>query len=183
MTDELIDIFNGDNKPLNMQKMKSEAHLKGFWHRSVHLWLYNKKGEILLQLRTPNKELHPGLWDISVGGHVSAGEEPMNSLVREAKEELGLQIKKKIRLHEIRKNNGKDRNLINNEFYYVYYLEFDGKLGDLILQDDEVSQVKFVDIAELIHALREHPNDYVPHGSYWYDAIEEIKRRTNYHYN
>ena len=59
MADELIDIYDENNKPLGIQKMKSEAHRDGLWHRASHVWIYNSKGEILLQLRAKNKELWP----------------------------------------------------------------------------------------------------------------------------
>jgi len=45
-----------------------------------------------LQLRAKNKKLFPNKWDVSVGGHISAGEEPLTTAVRETKEELGLEI-------------------------------------------------------------------------------------------
>ena len=51
MVDELIDIFDENNNALNVQKMKSEAHKLGLWHRASHIWIYNSSGEILLQLR------------------------------------------------------------------------------------------------------------------------------------
>ena len=90
MADELIDICDKNNNHINIQKMKSEAHKDGLWHRASHIWIYNSNGEILLQLRAKEKELYPDMWDISAAGHVSAGEEPIVSGLREVKEELGL---------------------------------------------------------------------------------------------
>lgn len=93
MSDELIDIYNEENKPLfGVQKMKSEAHRKGLWHRASHVWIYNSKGEILLQLRAKNKEFWPNMWDISVAGHIGSGEDQLSATVRETEEEVGLRI-------------------------------------------------------------------------------------------
>lgn len=86
MADELIEIYNGNNEPLGIEKMKSEAHRNGLWHRASHIWIYNSAGEILLQLRAENKELYPNMWDISAAGHISAGEEPIISALREMEE-------------------------------------------------------------------------------------------------
>ena len=59
-------------------------------HPVVHLHLFNRHGELYLQKRAKNKDIQPGKWDTSVGGHFSPGENPDEALVREAGEELGL---------------------------------------------------------------------------------------------
>jgi isopentenyldiphosphate isomerase len=55
MSDELIDIVDENNQPTGERKMKSLAHQDGSWHCSAHVWIYNSKGEILLQLRSKDK--------------------------------------------------------------------------------------------------------------------------------
>jgi isopentenyldiphosphate isomerase len=59
-------------------------------HPVVHLHLFNTKGELFLQKRSESKDIQPGKWDTSVGGHISPGETPVEALMREAGEELGL---------------------------------------------------------------------------------------------
>ena len=56
----------------------------------VHLHLFNTRGESFLQKRAKTKDIQPGKWDTSVGGHISPGETPDMALIREAGEELGL---------------------------------------------------------------------------------------------
>ncbi len=59
-------------------------------HLVVHLHVFDSSGRLLLQKRGRNKDTNPGLWDTSVGGHVRAGEEVRDALMREAGEELGI---------------------------------------------------------------------------------------------
>jgi isopentenyldiphosphate isomerase len=59
-------------------------------HPVVHLHLFNSKGELFLQKRAMTKDIQPGKWDTSVGGHVGVGETPDTALLREAGEELGI---------------------------------------------------------------------------------------------
>ncbi len=59
-------------------------------HKVVHVLVFNKNGELLLQKRSMNKDVAPGKWDTSVGGHVNAGETIIEALSREMEEELGI---------------------------------------------------------------------------------------------
>lgn len=59
-------------------------------HPVVHLRLFNSIGELYLQKRSMLKDIQPGKWDTSVGGHVDPGETVETALARETGEELGL---------------------------------------------------------------------------------------------
>ena len=70
---------------------RREAHGGSFkLHPVVHLHLFNGKGELFLQKRPEWKDVQPGKWDTSVGGHVDLGESVEIALRREAREELGI---------------------------------------------------------------------------------------------
>ena len=60
-------------------------------HPVVHLHVFNSKGELFLQKRPQWKDIQPGKWDTSVGGHVDLGESVEMALKREAQEELGIE--------------------------------------------------------------------------------------------
>lgn len=59
-------------------------------HPVVHLHLFNSEGKLFLQKRSMTKDIQPGKWDTSVGGHVAPGESVHDAVTREASEELGL---------------------------------------------------------------------------------------------
>ncbi|TAL81794.1 MAG: NUDIX domain-containing protein [Bacteroidetes bacterium] len=59
-------------------------------HPVVHLHVFNSSGELFLQKRSVSKDIQPGKWDTSVGGHISPGESVTDALTREADEELGM---------------------------------------------------------------------------------------------
>ncbi len=90
--DELVDILDAEGNPTGESLLKSEAHRLGLFHPTVHVWCYDKKGFVLLQQRGKEKTNFPLKWDISVAGHVSAGETLTEAAVREVHEEIGVEI-------------------------------------------------------------------------------------------
>ncbi|MFH1192382.1 MAG: NUDIX domain-containing protein [bacterium] len=180
MPDELIDIFDEENKPLGIQKMKSEVHRDGLWHRTAHVWIYNSKGEIFLQFRANTKDW-ANMWDISAAGHIGVGEKTLNAALRETKEEIGLKLElddlEFFKIHELRMTYNEKK---NNEHAYVYFFKFDGDINNLKLQKEELAGIKFIFLEELEKELKLHPEKYVPHGDYWDEIIEEVKRRTQF---
>lgn len=176
--DELINIYDENNNCLNTEKMKSVAHKTGLWHRVAHIWIYNSKGEIMLQLRSKKKELHPDKWDVTVAGHAMVHEEPLFSAIREIKEEIGLTVKKEdLEFLYVIKNKAVFNDIINNAFYYIYLLKFDGDIERFELQKDEVEEVRFIPIKLLEEELGQQPEKYFPHGDYWMKIIGEVKKR------
>ena len=177
MSDELVDIYDQNNNPLGIQKMKSEAHREGLWHRCAHVWIHNSKGEMLIQLRAKDKAFFPGLWDIPVAGHLRAGEEPIDGAIREIKEELGVDINSQdLSLHMIKQAKVETESMKNYEFYYVYTYKTDFEIKDMTIQKEELDEIKFMPLDLLEKDLKTNPNLYVPVGKYWREMIEEVKR-------
>jgi isopentenyldiphosphate isomerase len=92
--DELLDILDESGRPPGEVVAKSEAHRLGLWHRCFHCWICGSDSEgpyLLLQRRAAAKDTWPGYLNITVAGHLSAGEETLDGL-REVEEELGLRV-------------------------------------------------------------------------------------------
>ena len=80
---EYIDVISPDGNLTEISKPRSEIHQQGAWHRSVHIWVLNDNKELLVQQRAFEKESHPGLWDVSCAGHITAGDVSPQAAVRE----------------------------------------------------------------------------------------------------
>jgi Isopentenyldiphosphate isomerase len=91
LPEELFPVVDDDGNEISLAP-RSVCHngKSMLLHPVVHLHLLNSDGELFLQKRAMTKDLLPGMWDTSVGGHMSPGETPEEALRREAEEELGL---------------------------------------------------------------------------------------------
>ena len=153
---ELLDIIDENNKLIGQTEERKIAHEKCMWHRHVSCWIMNEKGEILLQKRTANKVRNPNKWG-KTGGHVEAGESVEDAIVREVKEELGIEIpKEQIEILEIYKS--KDPN--NKYFAYNFIFNVNYKIEDYKLQKEEVAEIKYVTIDEMEQIKKNNDLNY-----------------------
>lgn len=174
MADEMIDIVDDKNNKIGLRMLKSQAHQYGKWHRATHTWVYNNRGEVLLQLRAKDKLVYPDLWDVAVGGHVGMGESEVSSAVREIEEEIGLEVlEDQLTLYKIKPFNGSGL-VANNEFIYVYTLPYNGGLEELTIQREEVQRLGLFNVDELAQNIRKNPQKYVPRYDYWIEMICKI---------
>jgi isopentenyl-diphosphate delta-isomerase type 1 len=89
---EMLDIVTPEGKVIG-QARRSEVHGNNkLLHRVVHVFVFNVEGKLLLQKRSMKKDVAPGVWDTSVGGHVDLGEAIETAVFREMEEELGIQM-------------------------------------------------------------------------------------------
>lgn len=150
--EEMIDVLDEQTGAKTDEIIsKREAHQKGIWHGSIHVLIVNKdKTKTLLQKRSPEKDLYPNMWDIAVGGHISAGEDDWISARRELEEELSInideiEISRVDRITEKFINNG----VISNEYVSVFVAYADFDTSSLKLQEEEVSEIKWCTKNEL----------------------------------
>lgn len=183
--DEYINVVTASGEPTGKIALKSEAHKKGWYHNTIHLWLYTKDGKILLQQRSHKKSIYPLLWDVSAAGHIDARESFIEAALRETKEEIGLQLQpedlKKIGVerHESSYNNG---TIQDNEFHQVHIAELKIELKKLIPQPEEVEALKLVTFDEFQDLLKhsETNNHFIASNkSYYLFVINTIKDHLN----
>ena len=89
---ELLDLVDADNTVIGTVPRSRVHGAPALRHRAVHVLVYDGRGRLLLQKRAAGKEIQPGKWDTSVGGHLESGESYPEAAVREAAEELGLAV-------------------------------------------------------------------------------------------
>lgn len=161
--EERIDIVDKDGSPTGRSAFKSEIHKNGWYHNTIHLWLYTKDGDILLQQRSRKKTIHPLLWDVSVAGHIDAGETFIEAALRETNEEIGLELKSidlfhiGTFLHESSYNDGAIK---DNEFHQVYVAELKNSVYELQPQENEVEALKLVTPKEFLTLLQGSENNH-----------------------
>ncbi len=180
--DELVDILDDKGNSTGETAMKSVAHRKGLFHPTVHVWFYNQRGQLLLQQRGKDKESHPLLWDVSVAGHVGAGENLEDSALREVFEEIGLTIEKKDleKLGVFKSVQKIGDALTDCEFHHTYLSELRVALQQLKKQDSEVADLALVPLTRFAEETwgMANPKKYVPHGASYYQAIvKAVKSR------
>ena len=172
--DELIDILDADGNMTRKTAMKSEAHKNGWFHQTVHIWFYTSDSKVLLQQRGKEKDVYPLLWDVSVAGHIGAGEDIIESAIREIQEEIGLTttppdldkigIFKSIQNHSIA--------LKDYEFHHTFISKLNTPFSCLQKQESEVEALKLIAINQFSEEIKEISKyGYVPHNQSYYETI------------
>lgn len=182
MTEEQYDVLDENGTKTGQALPKSEVHERELWHGSAFIWIYNSKGELLLQHRSADKKLYASVWDVSVGGHISAGDDPLTTAVREAQEELGVDVAKE---NLIFLGNCTDEDVMidgkmHREHDYVFLLPAEIAEDQLVLQASEVTNAKWIPVRQLEADLQQPDwkKSYAGRNKYIYEiAIKEVKKR------
>lgn len=138
---EMIDLYNKKRKKLGKTMERTEEPKEGEYKLSVHVWFLNSKGELLVQKRNENLKRNPGKWAFT-GGAVDSGETSEEGAIREIQEELGIKIDedKMELLLSFKRERG---------FVDIWLVKDDVDIKNIAIQEDEVTEVKWVSIKEL----------------------------------
>jgi len=132
-------------------RLRHEIHDQGLRHRAVHILVFNDAEQLFLQKRSLKKDLNKGLWDTSAAGHVDKGENYLPGAIREAKEELGIDIQESLTLLF----KLKPTRQLGMEFIQVYQCRHN---GPFILAADEIDEGRWFSQDEISQRVTE--NDY-----------------------
>lgn len=182
---EFIEIYDFNGQKTGRKALKSVVHKNGLHHSTVHLWIYTISGEVLIQKRSLNKILNPGVWDVSVAGHIHFGETYNDAVIRETLEETGINIES-FKLYKLGVYHSKSIHdkITDNEFHHTYVLEIKKELINIGFKNDEVEELKLIPLKEMESIISKGLKNYFigKNKDYYLDVISEIKKRTTKNY-
>jgi 16S rRNA (adenine1518-N6/adenine1519-N6)-dimethyltransferase len=152
MAEEIFDVVDEEDRVLG-QAPRSEVHARGLLHRAASIFVFNSRGQLLLQKRSAAKDEFPLCYTASASGHLNAGESYDACAPRELKEELGLGAP----LERLQKFAAGPETA--NE-HTVLYRTFCDELPDF--DEGEIESVGFFDLAEIDAMLATSPEQFAP---------------------
>lgn len=173
--DELIDVLDADGAKTGETVLKSVAHQKGIFHQTVHVWFFTSDGRILLQQRGKHKKIFPLLWDVSVAGHIGAGELVETAAVREIEEEIGLSVTKNDleKIGVFKSIQKHDADLLDCEFHHIFISELKIPFKNLKKQESEVADLRLTSLLQFSEETwgLANTHKYVPHAADYYKMV------------
>ena len=167
---EIWDLYNENRELLGKDHIRGEQLPIDGYHLVVHVWIRNSKGEYLISQRSANRPTYPLVWEC-VGGSVVKGEDSLSGAIREAKEEVGI---------DLMPENGqvlftKTRKIIDGKIFNdtmdVWLFDYDGEVDLGNATTDEVAQVAWMNreqIKELFDA-----NMFVETLEYFFTEVDK----------
>ena len=158
---ELWDLYTRDRQSAGARIARGEALPAGCYHLVVHVWIRNRRGQWLISRRAANRPTFPLMWE-TVGGSVLAGEDSLDAALREAEEEVGVQLDMENCLF-LGSTLREDKQDIRDEWVFVY----EGEVDLTRAITDEVAETRWMTVEE-IRALHE-AGEFVPTLQYFFD--------------
>ncbi len=150
--EEIFDVVDESDAVIDARP-RHEVHVNKLLHRAVHIWLFNRAGELFLQKRSPWKQNHPDLWCSSTAGHVDAGESYEEAAHRELMEEIGVDSP----LTKIWKIEA------SAETGYEFLEVFVGRSeGPFLFAPGEVETGSFFPVEQIRHWMERTPEEFTP---------------------
>lgn len=164
----VILVDTADRELGTMEKM--EAHEKAILHRAFSVFIFNDRGELMLQQRAAHKYHSPLLWTNTCCSHQRQGESNIEAGKRRLREEMGFEVD------------------LNEKFHFVYKAEFDNGLteheldhvmvgyynGEPTINPEEVASWKWINMEVLQQDMQDHPQDYTAWFKIIFDRFVEF---------
>lgn len=158
---ELWDLYNENREFTGKTHIRGQEIPQGFYHLVVHVWIRNRKGEYLISQRSATRPTFPLMWEC-VGGSVTKGEDSLAGALREAKEEVGVELLPEMGHVVFSKVRGVIDGRYFGDIMDVWLFEYDGPVSLKNATTDEVAQTVWMnreqirqlhDSSKLVHTL------------------------------
>jgi len=162
---EFFDVLDENGNKTGEVRSREEVHRLGLWHRTVHVWMVNSHGHLLIQRRALDRPTGAGKWDISAAGHIETGQESVSGALMELEEELGLTFEphQLELLFTIRRPPRFENGLSLCDFNDVYLVKHDIDASQIQFQKEEVAQVRWIAFEELEQIIQSKNSLFVEH--------------------
>ena len=165
---ETRDIYDINRLPTGLTAVRGEALPAGLYHMVIHICIFNSEGKMLIQKRQTTKTGFPDMWDVTCGGCSIKGETSRDTVHRELKEELGLDID----FENMRPNLTVNFDHGFDDFYLV---NADIDLQSLKLQAEEVQAVRWASMDEIFDMIDD--GSFIPFFKSFIHLLFDIRNK------
>ena len=158
------------------RKLTGQTHIRGneipaeCYHLVVHVWIRNREGKYLISQRSANRPTYPLLWEC-VGGSVVAGEDSLTGAIREAREEVGIDLQpQKGRVVYTKVRNTVD-GIRFGDIMDVWLFDYDGEVDLHNATTDEVAQCHWLTRDEILKIY--NAGILVPTLEYFFEKVDQ----------
>jgi isopentenyl-diphosphate delta-isomerase len=153
--EEQVILVNGQDEETGVAE-KMEAHQQGWLHRAFSVFIFNSRGEMLLQQRALDKYHSGGLWTNTCCSHPRPGESTQVAAERRLKEEMGFQVSLEKVFDFVYKADF-DNGLTEHEFDHVFAAEYEGPVN---FNKEEVMGYSYRSMQQIAQSMETDPAQY-----------------------
>jgi len=175
---DIFDELNENGEKTGRRITREEAHKLGLWHNAAVLFVINEKEQVVLQKRSLDKPNWPGKLDVSSGGHTNAGEETVDTAIRELLEELEIEADPKdVKVIGRVKSQDREGGMTNNHFnnYFIVTVE-NLDVKKLKFQKGEVDSAVLIDYPELKQLINARDDSLTSKWEAWDAFVDYIEK-------
>ena len=161
---EMLEVIDENDNTVGLET-RARIHQNGLLHREIHVWFITPQGEIVFQHRAKDKDTYPDKLDATVGGHVEPKMSYEETVIKECKEETGVDIdlKNLVFLAKIKKKSfDKATGLTNNTIRSQYAYFYTGPISELRIEEGEAQGFEAWKIEDLPNLSEMDKDKFIP---------------------
>lgn len=166
MADEFWDLFDRNGNNLNSPIKRGDPIPEGCFHRIIHIWIQNEKGEFLIQRRASHLKWYGGRWATTTGSIVAGQFDFLAEAYRELQEELSLSVMDIFLEYE-------KELIIGNSIVSLYKAILPSYKLQKIKLNEEVSEIKWMTISKIKHLI--FSEEFAPYSEELFNIVFKIK--------